>query len=210
MINNAARNKPQKNYIFFQLSIETYSFSPTYETMGQKILVVDDDIALREYTAQLLLAAGHTVHQLGDAENLVHEARRWEVDLILLDFHLPGVDGLVALRQLRSSLMTIPVIVMTADINPQIILQCFRAGADDFIGKPFDEVYLPVIVERTLDRASNSLKDSVFRLMKYARHTDECEQIGSDKCICGLQETIWDAAEATRSIKDKNKKGGNP
>jgi len=172
--------------------------------MGQKILIIDDDMALREYTAQILSAAGHSVYQLGDAGNILHEVRRGEIDLILLDFHLPGIDGLLALRQIRSNLMTLPVIVMTADTNPQIILQCFRAGADDFIGKPFDEVYLSVIVERTLDRASNSLKNSVFRLMKYARHREECEQAGIKKCICGLQEIIWEATEATRSFVDKD------
>ncbi|MBT4934362.1 MAG: response regulator [Rhodospirillaceae bacterium] len=170
--------------------------------MGQKILIVDDDIALRQYTAQLLIGCGYTVSQLGDADNLVNEARREEVDLILLDFHLPGVDGLMALRQLRSKLLTLPVIVMTADTNPQVILQCFRAGADDFIGKPFDEVYLSVIVERTLDRASLSLKNSVFRLLKYARHIDECEQSPAKECICGLEETIWEATQATRREKD--------
>ncbi len=171
--------------------------------MGQKILIVDDDDALRAYAAQLLVEAGHTVFQLGDADNLVIEVRRREVDLILLDYHLPGISGLVALLQIRSSLMTLPVIMMTADINPQIILQSFRAGADDFVVKPFDDVYLSVIVDRTLDRASNSLKDSVFRLLKYARHQDNCANEGSDKCICGLQEAIWDATEATRGFKDK-------
>jgi len=171
--------------------------------MGQKILIVDDDSALCEYTAQLLAASGHTVIQLGDADNLIIEARRNEADLILLDYHLPGISGLVALLQIRSSLMTLPVIMMTADINPQIILQCFRSGADDFIIKPFDEAYLTVIVERTLDRASNSLKDSVFRLLKYARHQDDCADDGTEKCICGLQETIWGATEATRGFKDK-------
>jgi len=171
--------------------------------MGQKILIVDDDDALCAYTAQLLVEAGHTVFQLGDADNLVVEARRREADLILLDYHLPGISGLVALLQIRSNLMTLPVIMMTADINPQIILQCFRAGADDFIIKPFDDVYLSVIVERTIDRGSNSLKDSVFRLLKYAHHQDNCRESSSKKCICGLQEAIWAATEATRSFIDK-------
>ncbi|MBC8268593.1 MAG: response regulator [Rhodospirillaceae bacterium] len=170
--------------------------------MGQNILVVEDDVALREYTALLLVADGHTVSQLGDADNLANVVRREEADLILLDFHLPGIDGLMALRQLRSKLLTLPVIVMTSDTNPQVILQCFRAGADDFIGKPFDEVYLSLIVGRTLDRVSNSLKNYIFRLMKYARHTNDCEQDKSKECICGLQETIWEATKATRSIRD--------
>lgn len=172
--------------------------------MGQRILVVDDDAALREYTAQLLIAGGHNVSQLGDADNLLHEVRRGEIDLVLLDFHLPGIDGLVALRQIRSNLMTLPVIMMTADTNSQVILQCFRAGADDFICKPFDEVYLAAIVERTLDRASNNLKDSIFRLLQYARHKDDCVKTGDHRCICGLQDVILAATEATRNFNSKN------
>lgn len=168
--------------------------------MGQKILIVDNDIELRNYTAQLLTDCSHMVCQLGDAENLVFEARRREVDLILLDFHLPGIDGLLALRHIRRNKMTLPVIVMTADLNPQVILQCFRAGANDFIVKPFDEVYLSAIVTRTIDRASNNLKDSIFSLMRYARHKDDCKRSGINICTCGLEQTIWDATEATRSI----------
>lgn len=94
-----------------------------------------------------------------------------------------------------------PVIVMTADISSQVVLQCFHAGADDFIGKPFDEVYLAAIVERILDRVSLSLKDAVFRLMKYAKHKDGCEEIGKYECSCGLKEAVWEATEASRSLK---------
>jgi FixJ family two-component response regulator len=89
--------------------------------------------------------------------------------------------------------LTVPVIVMTADISSQVVLQCFHAGADDFIGKPFDEVYLAAIVERTLDRSSLSLK--------YAKHKDGCEEIGKYECSCGLKEAVWEATEATRSLK---------
>jgi|GEM_PF-986435 len=169
--------------------------------MGHKILIVDDDIQLREYTAELLASFGYSPFQIGDADNLVVESTRAEVDLILLDFHLPGQDGLTALRKLREKGLTVPVIMMTADISSQVVLQCFRAGANDFIGKPYDEVYLTTIVERTLDRASLSLKDAVFCLMKYVRHKDGCEEIGADECSCGLKESVWDATEATRSFK---------
>jgi DNA-binding response OmpR family regulator len=173
-----------------------------YVRMGQNILIIEDDIQLREYTAELLKRAGHTVRQLGDADDLVNVVRQMQVDLILMDYHLPGIDGLLALRELRNVQQSVPVIVMTVDVSPQVIIECFRAGADDFIGKPYDEVYLSIIVERTLDRASNSLKNAVFRLMKYARHKDNCDNMGPKMCSCGLQDAVWEATQATRILKD--------
>jgi CheY-like chemotaxis protein len=170
--------------------------------MGQNILVIDDDAQLREYAAELLKIDGHTVNQLGDALDIVQHVRNEKVDLVLIDYHLPGVDGLMALRQLRSKHMTLPVIVMTADISPQVILQFFRAGADDFISKPFDEAYLSLIVNRTIDRVSISLKDAVYRLMKYAKHKDGCKPQEQDPCSCGLQDSLKNAVEATRNVKN--------
>ncbi len=171
--------------------------------MAQNILIIDDDAMLRSFTAELLKFNGYAVSQLGDANELVPYVRSEKIDLILIDYHLPGIDGLLALRNLRSKHMTLPVIVMTADVSPRLILQCFRAGADEFICKPFDEEYLTLIVERTLDRASISLKNTIFRLMGYARHRDGCEPQDEESCACGLQEAFRMAAEATRMIKQK-------
>ncbi|MBC8445529.1 MAG: response regulator [Rhodospirillaceae bacterium] len=169
--------------------------------MGQNILIIDDDEQLREFTAELLKFDGHTIFQLADAKDLVQHARKNKVDLVLIDYHLPGIDGLMALRQLRNKHMTLPVIVMTGDVSPQLILQCFRAGADDFIIKPFDEAYLSLIINRTIDRVSISLRDTVFRMMKYTRHKDGCKRQEQDDCTCGLQEVLADAVVAARVVK---------
>lgn len=169
--------------------------------MGQNILIIEDDKSLREYSSELLQAAGHQVIGVDDAVDIVRRVRQTQADLVLMDYHLPGIDGITALKRLRAKFMALPVIIMTSDISPQVILQCFRSGANDFIGKPFDEVYLTLIVERTLDRSSLSLKDSIFSLMRYARHADDCDRSQTTSCSCGLGKVLEEATLAAAISK---------
>ena len=82
------------------LSLKLMQFLPCLVD-GAKILIVDDDIQLREYTAEPLISFGYSPFQTGDADNLIIETSRAQADLIILDFRFPGVDGLTALRKLR-------------------------------------------------------------------------------------------------------------
>ena len=115
------------------------------------ILLVDDDRLMRRSLAFNLQQAGFRVSTAASAEDALAMARSDLPDLVLLDIGLPGMDGLEALREYRSS-FTIPVIFLTArhrDLDQVVGLEM---GADDYITKPFDLDVLLARVKAVLRR----------------------------------------------------------
>lgn len=107
-----------------------------------KILIVDDEplnVALLE--DMLSLSGYRRVKAITDSRAVVETCREFEPDLILLDLMMPHIDGFAVLESLRAAPgeIFLPVIVLTADANEQTRRRALRAGATDFLLKPFDE-----------------------------------------------------------------------
>src|SRR6188472_3959272 len=103
----------------------------------RRVLVVDDDGALRHAIAALLEQAGYRTVQAADGPQALGTLQQEPVDLLLLDIGLPGISGLDVLAQLRAQAHPPRVVMMTADDTPETLLQSFRAQAQRFIRKPF-------------------------------------------------------------------------
>jgi DNA-binding response OmpR family regulator len=121
--------------------------------MSKSILVVDDDTLVRRSLTFSLEQAGYKVQAAANAEDGLAVARRTQPDLILMDIGLPGMDGLEALRQLKSQL-NIPVIFVTGRRRELDEVLGLELGADDYITKPFDMDVLLARVRVTLRRAA--------------------------------------------------------
>lgn len=106
-------------------------------TTMRRVLVVDDDGALRHAITSLLEAAGYQTEQASDGTEALRKLRQQPVDLLLLDIGLPGMSGLDVLAQVRAQAMPPRVVMMTADDTPDVLLRSFRDQADRFIRKPF-------------------------------------------------------------------------
>lgn len=104
-----------------------------------RVAVVDDDKLQRERLSSLLKAEGYTVHTLEGAGRLLEMHQRKELDLVLLDVVLDGLSGIDCCRLLKASGSFLPVILMTARTDPDSRLEGLRIGADDYVGKPFDQ-----------------------------------------------------------------------
>ena len=104
------------------------------------ILVVDDDIRLSTILADYLRAKGYQVMTVRNGLEVFEQAQSQKPDLILMDVHMPHLDGLEAIQRLRAdtSLSTIPVIVLTALAMPGDRERCLEAGANDYLTKPVD------------------------------------------------------------------------
>lgn len=109
--------------------------------MAHKILVVDDDNALREMVGIVLAAEGFDVAFHDAGEGALDAFKSVAPDLVLLDVMLPGKDGIEVCQEIRSSAGT-PIIMLTAKTESDDVVRGLEAGADDYVVKPFDPVVL--------------------------------------------------------------------
>ena len=121
-----------------------------------KILVVDDDPALRQLLADYLNKYGFDTLLASDARNLAALIERFTPELLVLDRMMPGGDGAEALRALRAQGEDIPVILLTARDESVDRIIGLEAGADDYVGKPFDPRELLARIQAVLRRKGGS------------------------------------------------------
>src|SRR5437867_11460613 len=115
---------------------------PDETPLTAKILVVDDEEANVRLLERLLLQAGYTnVQSTTDSRRVVALYTEFQPDLILLDLHMPYRDGFELLEDLERLIPEgsyVPVLVLTADVTGEALRRALRAGAKDFLTKPFD------------------------------------------------------------------------
>lgn len=119
-----------------------------------RILIADDDTAMASLASDMLMDAGHACGWVASAEECWQVLRRKRPDLLLLDHSFPGMSGITLLRQLRRSprFYDLPVVMFTAVRGDEDEAQAIYAGAQDFIRKPFDPLWLVRKVERQLEK----------------------------------------------------------
>ena len=118
----------------------------------QKILVVDDDLRLRDLLKRYLSEQGFAVDTVPDAPAMDRQLARVRYDLMVLDLMLPGEDGLAICRRLRSSGDKIAVIMLTAKGDDVDRIVGLELGADDYVAKPFNPRELVARIHAVLRR----------------------------------------------------------
>lgn len=118
-----------------------------------RIVVVEDEAAIRRGVVDLLRASGYDVAQAADGSCGLQEAVRRGVDLVLLDLLLPKRDGLDVLSEIRKVRPTLPVIILTARGGEEDRVRGLKMGADDYVVKPFSARELLARVEAVLRRS---------------------------------------------------------
>jgi len=103
----------------------------------RRILVVDDDRALRHALSTLLEEAGHIVLQASDGPEALARLAAGPTDLMLLDLGLPGMGGMEVLARVRALASPPRVVVVTADDTPETLLEAIRGQVDGYVTKPF-------------------------------------------------------------------------
>ena len=122
---------------------------------SKNILIVEDDLDIRELMSFNLANEGHQVFEANDGEVGIDKARNNNPDLILLDLMLPGIQGLDVCRIIKSDQETkeIPIIMVTALGQEEDIVKGLETGADDYITKPFSIKVLIARVNAVLKRS---------------------------------------------------------
>lgn len=115
------------------------------------ILIADDNRDIREFLEQAVLTpAGYRVRSVGDGLSALTLARELLPDLVITDLQMPGLQGLDLVRRLRLDRPTLPVILMTSEGSEQVAIETLRAGAADYLAKPFEAEQLLAAVGRAL------------------------------------------------------------
>ena len=115
------------------------------ERVCLRILVADDNQTNQTIISQLLESAGHRVLVASDGEQALNIFEDHQPDLALLDFNMPhrnGIEVMQAIRMMDGVGRRTPAIILSASVTPEAREQAIRAGADDFVGKPFDAASL--------------------------------------------------------------------
>ncbi len=119
--------------------------------MSARIVVLDDERRMADVVAMVLRREGYEVEAVVDPEAAIAAVERGPVDCLVTDLRMPGSDGLAVLRRAREADPELPVILMTAHGTVATALAALRAGAFDYVEKPFDNDELRALVRRALD-----------------------------------------------------------
>lgn len=104
-----------------------------------KILVVDDAEFLRVRISKMLSSEGHEIIEAENGLKAVETYKSARPDLVLMDITMPEMDGLAALREIRSYDSAAKVVMLTALGQESVVLEAIKAGARDFVVKPFEK-----------------------------------------------------------------------
>lgn len=127
-----------------------------------KLLIVEDDLNLREQLAQRLRQHNYTVEVCDNGEDALFTGREYAFDAAIVDLGLPGIGGMEVIRGWRKAQRSFPVLILTARGHWQDKVEGLEAGADDYLVKPFQPEELlariNALIRRSTGHASASLK----------------------------------------------------
>lgn len=125
------------------------------------ILIADDEAPMRKNLRELLTDEGYNVIEAQNGEQALQLATEKKPDLLLLDIRMPGMDGMKVLKNISLTIPQLPVIIFTAFGTSEHPIQAMKAGAYDYIEKPFDLEELLMVIRRALSYSGiqNELRD---------------------------------------------------
>lgn len=162
---------------------------------GERVLVVDDEAAIRDLVGTYLRTEGFVVDEAADGDEALHRHERQPADLIVLDLRLPTVDGFDVLRELHGS---VPVIVLSARSEETDKLIGLELGADDYLTKPFSPRELVARVRAVLRRVGDTAPAATDDISRFAglvidRARREVDVEGAHATLTALEFELLDA-----------------
>ncbi|HET7110427.1 MAG TPA: sigma 54-interacting transcriptional regulator, partial [Gemmatimonadales bacterium] len=145
-----------------------------------RVLVVDDERTLRESCASVLQMDGFNVTIIGRGEEALDTVRRRKFDIILVDLYMSQVSGLEILRAAVEAHRDTIVVVMTGNPSVTSSIEALRAGAWDYLPKPFSATHLQVLIGRASHAVmvGREAQDLRLQLQKQHGHSDKIALIG--------------------------------
>ena len=134
--------------------------------MSERILIIEDETAIRSILSELLTDAGYSIETAGDGLEGITKFREKPFDLILLDIMMPKIDGYTVCEMIRRD-SNVPVIMLTALDEEEAQIRAFELKADDYITKPFSVKLVLMRVEAVLRRAKERKSQEAAATLSY-------------------------------------------
>src|SRR5437879_11152861 len=167
--------------------------------MADRVLVVDDEQSLRKVLAATLQREGYEVQVAADGEEALGALDRDGADVVVTDLVMPKMDGLSLLRKVVARHPDVPVIVVTAHGRVDSAVEAMKAGAFDFVTKPFEHAELKAIIAKAARQSDLNARNVVPAepAQEGRRFT---EIIGSGQRMVELQQIIGKVADAPSTV----------
>jgi len=175
--------------------------------MADRVLVVDDEQSLRKVLAATLQREGYEVTVCGDGEEAISSLERDGADVVVTDLVMPRMDGLSLLRKVVSRHPDVPVIVITAHGRIDSAVEAMKAGAFDFIAKPFDHGELKAIISKAARQSDYNQRNVVPEERQEGAVRRYTEIVGRGKQMQELQQIIAKVADAPSTVLIQGESG---
>src|SRR6187397_996875 len=164
--------------------------------MKTRILVIDDEPAIRDTMRMILEYDGHDVLLANSGQEGITVAERENPDLVFLDIKMPGLDGLEVLSRLRGMNETLPVVIVSAHGTAATALEAGRLGAFRFIEKPLSKDYVLDAVREGTELASLKRENRTLRSTLETRH----QMVGDSGALRAIADQVRRAAPSNATV----------
>ena len=161
--------------------------------MSKRVLIVDDEKNMRWVLNQALSGDGFEVVEAADGLEALASVAEQEPDVMVLDHRMPGKDGMEVLRKLRSKDMSFPIIMLTAHGNVATAVEAMKAGASEYLTKPFDLEELKLAIDKALKYSGMAAEVERLR-SELDREYDVQGIVASDAGMLAVLETVQKVA----------------
>ena len=165
-----------------------------------RILVVDDELSMREFLQILLAKEGHSVFTAGDVAGAVEKFRESEPDLVVSDLRLGRESGLDLLRTVKAESPRTEVVIMTAFATAENAVQAMKLGAYDYVLKPFKVEELRLVLAKALEHRALLAENRLLRHQVGARRTGPEEILGESPAIREVRQLVEKLAPTRTTV----------
>ena len=175
--------------------------------MNPRVLIVEDEAAIRLALSGLLRREGYDVEQADSGEPAIARLRTDAFDLVLTDLALgAGASGMDVLRAVKEFQPETPVVMITAHGSEKIAVEAMKAGASDYVPKPFDNDEIRLVLRRALDRTRLERENRILR-ERIDREWRFENLIGSGAAMAQVFETVRKVAETDLTVLVRGESG---
>ena len=167
---------------------------------GYKVALIDDDSAVRRSLAQTLELAGFEVVALASAEEGLATLGAGFLGIVITDVRLPNMDGMALMKRALQIDRAIPVILITAHGDVHLAVEAMRAGAYDFLEKPFAPERLVEVATRAMEKRALSAEVQSLRRQLAAKRGIEATLLGRSAAVQLLQRQVQQLAATTADV----------